>query len=99
MAMRWCVLTLIPRPVAPRFLRQIPGVRLGCTDLTCWLQQLRLTAACPGQRCRMSLVALGSSPSPLLSRGTPLLGLSSRATASSDLLWKLGTCAFLAVTT
>ncbi|KAI4570889.1 hypothetical protein MJT46_006406 [Ovis ammon polii x Ovis aries] len=88
-----------PLPVAPRFLRQIPGARLGCTDLTCWLQQLRLTATCPGQRCRTSLVALGSSPSPLLSHGTPLLGLSSRATASSDLLWKLGTCAFLVVTT
>lgn len=28
----------------------------------------------------------------------PLLGLSSRAAASLDLLWKLGACAFLAVT-
>lgn len=38
------------------------------------------------------------SQRPLLSRGPPLLGLSSRAAARSDLLWKLGTCAFLALT-
>ena len=99
MAVKWCVLTLIPPSLWPPASRDRSLGRVWGAQTSRWLQHPATHGPVPRPAGpHASACSRALSQRPLLSRGPPLLGLSSRAEARSDLLWKLGTCAFLALT-